>query len=160
MLIGALAAGIVGYAVPLPVYLHIPACLLAAFLGGLAWASVPALLRVYLNVNELVVCLMMNPIALLLTDYVSTRVLKAPGPTNKLPDILDSAVLHQLLALLAAQSRHLHRARLLRARRRSSNGATVRGFEWKIIGLNPRFALYGGIYVRAQRHRRVPGQRR
>ena len=28
------------------------------------------------------------------------------------------------------------------------NGATVRGFEWKIIGLNPRFAFYGGINVR------------
>ena len=29
------------------------------------------------------------------------------------------------------------------------NYATVRGFEWKIIGLNPRFAHYGGIDVRS-----------
>ncbi|HLW93323.1 MAG TPA: ABC transporter permease, partial [Roseiarcus sp.] len=54
MLMGALAAGIVGYAAPLPTYAHIPACLVAAFLGGALWASVPGLLRIYLGVNELV----------------------------------------------------------------------------------------------------------
>ena len=27
----------------------------------------------------------------------------------------------------------------------------MRGFEWKIIGLNPRFAYYGGIDVRGTR---------
>ena len=37
------------------------------------------------------ICLMLNPIALLLTGYMSARVLKAPGPTNKLPDIVDAA---------------------------------------------------------------------
>ena len=58
-------------------------------MGGGLWAAIPALLRVYLNVNELVICLMLNPIALLSTGYVATRVLKAPGPTNKLPDIAD-----------------------------------------------------------------------
>src|SRR5262245_924893 len=93
LLMGALAAGIVGYALPLPPPFHVVTCLIAAFLGGLAWAAIPAILRVYLNVNELVVCLMMNPIALLATGYVATHALKAPGPTNKLPDIQDSAVL-------------------------------------------------------------------
>jgi hypothetical protein len=29
-------------------------------------------------VNELVVCLMLNPVALLLTSWISARVLKAP----------------------------------------------------------------------------------
>src|SRR5258708_7382431 len=86
MLVGALAARIVGHALPFPPILHVPACLAAAFVGGALWASVPALLRVYLNVNELVVCLMMNPIALLATGYMATHPLKAPGPTNKLPD--------------------------------------------------------------------------
>ena len=116
MLVGALFAGVVGYAVDLPAWLHLPACLVAAMIGGALWALVPALLRVYLNVNELVVCLMMNPIALLSTGYVATRVLKAPGPTNKLPDIADTAMLPELLAVLAIERGHLHRARLLCAR--------------------------------------------
>src|SRR6202042_1781967 len=39
MLMGALLAGIVGYAAPLPDALMIPACLLAALIGGAAWAA-------------------------------------------------------------------------------------------------------------------------
>ena len=108
----------------------------------------PALLRVYLNVNELVVCLMMNPIALLLTGYVSTRVLKAPGPTNKLPDILDSAVLPNF-SLFSQLNAGIFIGLACCVLAAIFNGATVRGFEWKIIGLNPRFAFYGGINVRA-----------
>lgn len=147
MLVGALAAGIVGYAVKLPAFLHLPACIAAAALGGVVWAGVPALLRVYLNVNELVICLMMNPIALLATGYVATHPLKAPGPTNKLPDILDSAALpgfslfSQLNAgILIALACCLAIALV--------NGATVRGFEWRIMGLSPGFAHYGGVNVR------------
>ncbi|MBA3518224.1 MAG: ABC transporter permease [Rhizobiales bacterium] len=146
MLVGGLAAGIVGYAVPLPTYLHIPACLLAAFAGGLAWASIPAALRVWLNVNELVVCLMMNPIALLATGYVATHVLKAPGPTNKLPDILDTAVLPGF-SLYSQVNAGLLLGVVCCVIAAIFNASTVRGFEWKIMGLNPRFAYYGGIRV-------------
>lgn len=147
MLMGALAAGIVGYAIPLPMYLHIPACVIVAFLGGAFWASVPAILRVYLGVNELVVCLMMNPIALLLTGYISARVLKAPGPTNKLPDILETAVLPNF-SLFSQLNAGIFMALACCLVVLFVNSATVRGFEWKIIGLSPRFAHYGGVSVR------------
>jgi ABC-type uncharacterized transport system permease subunit len=148
LLMGALAAGIVGYAVPLPPPFHVLACLAAAFLGGLAWAAVPAILRVYLNVNELVVCLMMNPIALLATGYVATRVLKAPGPTNKLPDILDSAVLTNF-SLFSQLNSGIVIALACCVLVAAFNTATTHGFRWKIMGLNPRFAHYGGVDVRA-----------
>jgi ABC-type uncharacterized transport system permease subunit len=147
MLMGGLAAGIVGYAIPLPMYLHIPACVIVAFLGGAFWASVPAILRVYLGVNELVVCLMMNPIALLLTGYISARVLKAPGPTNKLPDILETAVLPNF-SLFSQLNAGIFIALACCLVVLFVNSATVRGFEWKIIGLSPRFAHYGGVSVR------------
>jgi general nucleoside transport system permease protein len=146
MLMGALAAGILGYAVSLPAALHIPLCVAAAFLGGALWAAVPALLRVCLSVNELVVCLMMNPIALLLTGYVSARVLKAPGPTNKLPDILDSAILPNF-SLFSQLNAGIFIALLVCGVVTLVNSATVRGFEWKILGVNPRFAHYSGINV-------------
>ena len=54
MLMGALCAGIVGYAAPLSDILMLPACILAALIGGAAWAAIPAVLRVFLGVNELV----------------------------------------------------------------------------------------------------------
>ena len=147
MLMGALAAGIVGYAVPLPAPFHVAACLVAAMLGGIGWAAIPALLRVYLGVNEIVVCLMMNPIALLLTGYVATHLLKAPGPTNKLPDILDTAVLANF-SVFSQLNAGIFIALACCLIAAGVNAATVRGFEWKIMGLNPRFAYYGGIRVR------------
>jgi general nucleoside transport system permease protein len=147
MLMGALAAGTVGYAIPLPTYLHIPACVLVAFLGGALWASVPAVVRIYLGVNELVVCLMMNPIALLLTGYISARVLKSPGPTNKLPDILETAVLPNF-SLFSQLNAGIFVALACCLVVLFVNSSTVRGFEWKIIGLSPRFAHYGGVSVR------------
>jgi simple sugar transport system permease protein len=147
MLVGALAAGIVGYAIALPAPLHVVACMIAALLGGLLWASIPALLRVYLSVNELVVCLMMNPIALLATGYVATHALKAPGPTNKLPDILDSAALPNF-SLYSQLNAGIFIALACCGIIAFVNSATVRGFEWRILGRSPRFAYYGGIDVR------------
>ena len=147
MLMGGLAAGLTGaFLHGLPTVVHLPLCVLAAFLGGLIWASVPGLLRVYLAVNELVICLMLNPIALLLTGYVSTHLLKAPGPTNKLPDVVETAVLPNFTIfsqLNAGFIIGLVTCLLMAA----FNATTVRGFVWKLIGLNPRFAYYGGIDV-------------
>jgi simple sugar transport system permease protein len=146
MLVGALAAGIVGYALPVPGYIHLPIAILAGFLGGAAWAAIPAFLRVYLNVNELVVCLMLNPIALLLTGFFATHVFKAPGPTNKLPDVLDTAIL-PTFSLYSQVNAGLFIALACCVLFAVINARTVRGFEWKIMGLNPRFAYYGGIDV-------------
>lgn len=148
MLMGALAAGIAGYAVSLPAALHVPLCLAAAALGGAAWAAIPGALRAFLGVNELVVCLMLNPMALLLTGWVATRLLKAPGPTNKLPDVLDSAVLPGL-SLYSQLNVGLFLALLLVLLVWLFNSYTLRGFEWKMIGVNPRFAQYGGVAVRS-----------
>ena len=147
MLMGAMAAGIVGSAAPLPDWAMIPACILAALAGGAAWAAIPALLRVYLGVNELVLCLMLNPIALLLTGYLSARVLKAPGPTNKLPDIADAAHLTNF-TLYSQLNSGIFIALACCVLVAIFNVGTVRGFEWKLIGLNARFANYGGIHVR------------
>lgn len=146
MLVGALFAGIVGYAFPMPWFLHLPISIGAAFVGGALWASIPAFLRVYLNVNELVVCLMLNPIALLLTGYFATHVLKAAGPTNKLPDIAASAQL-PTFSLYSQVNAGLFLALACCVILAFVNLLTVRGFEWKIMGLNPRFAYYGGIEV-------------
>lgn len=147
MLMGGLAAGIAGYCLTgLPTIIHLPLCILAGFLGGVLWAAIPAFLRVYLAVNELVVCLMLNPIALLLTGYVSTRALKAPGPTNKLPDISESAYLPGF-SIFSQLNAGLLLGLALCLGFAIFNSTTVRGFTWKLIGLNPRFAYYGGIRV-------------
>ena len=107
LLVGAFFVGLVGWLAPLPTFLHVPLTLIAAMAGGALWAAIPTLLRVKLNVNELVVCLMLNPIALLLTGFFAIHVFKAPGPTNKLPDVLETAIArtpHATAPLSRAQS--------------------------------------------------------
>jgi ABC-type uncharacterized transport system permease subunit len=146
LLVGAFFAGLVGWLVPLPAILHVPLTLAAAMLGGALWAAIPAYLRIKLNVNELVVCLMLNPIALLLTGFFAIHVFKASGPTNKMPDVLDSAVLPQF-SLFSQANWGVFIALACCAICTVVNVATVRGFEWKIMGLNPIFAYYGGIDV-------------
>jgi ABC-type uncharacterized transport system permease subunit len=146
MLVGAFFAGLVGWLVPLPTLLHVPLTLVAAMIGGALWAAIPAYLRVKLNVNELVVCLMLNPIALLLTGYFTIHVLKAPGPTNKLPDVLDTAMLPQF-SLFSQVNAGIFIAFGCCILFYVVNRVTVRGFEWKIMGLSPTFAYYGGIDV-------------
>ena len=149
MLVGAFFAGLVGWLPPLPAIAHIPLTLVAAMLGGALWAAIPALLRVKLNVNELVVCLMLNPIALLLTGYFTIHLLKAPGPTNKLPDVLATAMLPQF-SLFSQANAGVFIALGCCILFALINGSTVRGFEWKIMGLNPTFAYYGGVDVPAR----------
>lgn len=146
LLVGAFFAGLVGWWVPLPTVLHVPLTLLAAMCGGALWAAIPAFLRIKLNVNELVVCLMLNPIALLLTGFFAIHVFKAPGPTNKLPDVLNTAILPQF-SLYSQANWGIFIALACCAIFTVVNIGTVRGFEWKIMGLNPTFAYYGGIDV-------------
>jgi ABC-type uncharacterized transport system permease subunit len=146
LLVGAFFAGMVGWMVPLPALLHVPLTLVAAMIGGALWAAIPAFLRIKLNVNELVVCLMLNPIALLLTGFFAIHLFKAPGPTNKLPDVLDTAILPQF-SLYSQANWGVFIALACCAIFTVVNIATVRGFEWKIMGLNPTFAYYGGVDV-------------
>ena len=149
MLFGALAAAIVGYYVTgLPKFIHLPLAILAAMLAGAAWAFIPAILKSALRINELVVCLMLNPMALLLTGYVSSYPLKAPGPTNKTYDILATARLHQFSDMAQLNTGFIIAVVLLVVFWFIEN-RTKKGYEWKLIGQNPVFARYGGIDVQA-----------
>ncbi len=148
-IMGALAAGIVGYAVELPAIVHVPLCILAAMIGGALWAVVPAVLRIAFNVNELVVCLMMNPIAQLFSGWIAARVLKVAGPTNKLPDVLESAALANF-SVYSQVNVGIVLGLVLCLVFAVVNTRTKLGFAWRTIGLNPRFANYGGIRVERQ----------
>ncbi|HTP59113.1 MAG TPA: ABC transporter permease [Spirochaetia bacterium] len=149
MLFGALAAGIVGYYVRgLPHLIHLPLAILAAMAAGAAWAYIPAFLKSALRINELVVCLMLNPMALLLTGYISSYPLKAPGPTNKTYDILPTAHLHQFSDMAQLNTGFIIAVVLLVIFWFIEN-RTKKGYEWKLIGQNPVFSRYGGIDVQA-----------
>ena len=145
---------------PLPTILHIPLCVAAAFLGGALLgerSGDPSRLSGRQRARRLPDDESDRAAPHRLCGRASTQ---GAGPDQQAARHSRHGDPAELLVVLAAQCRNLHRARVLRDRRRLSTAATVRGFEWKIIGLNPRFAHYGGIDVRSNALAVFPGERR
>jgi ABC-type uncharacterized transport system permease subunit len=146
MLFGAMAAGLVGYYVHLPMIIHLPLTIIAAMLAGGLWAVFPALGKVKLGLNELVLCMMLNPMASKLTSYLSSYPFKAPGPTNKTYDIMATAVLPQFTPFSQLNAGFIL-ALVTIAVFWFIENRTVRGYELKMVGLNPLFAEQAGIGI-------------
>ena len=71
LILGAVFSGWVALTFPdLPVYLMMPAMIIAAMIGGLLWAMIPALLKVRFNTNEILVSLMLTYVGALFIDWL------------------------------------------------------------------------------------------
>jgi len=125
------------------------AAIVAGALGGMAWASITALLRDRFNANEILVSLMLVYVAQLLLSWVVHGPLKDPAgfgfPQSplfdraaRLPLLVERTRLHVgvLLAPLAAAA-----AWLLLTR-------SVIGLQLRVAGLAPRAARYAGFSAR------------
>lgn len=92
LLVGWLVSVWIGYAVQLPSIFHIPFAIFTAWLAGMAWGAVPGFLKAFYGVNEVIVTIMMNYIALYVTGDFIRRFLFADG--EKSHAIRPSASLH------------------------------------------------------------------
>jgi ABC-type uncharacterized transport system permease subunit len=162
--IGMLTAAVVGSQLHAPTVIHLPLTVLAGMAGGLLWALVPALLRVYRGAHEVISTIMMNyvangvllyllagplkdlnqagDVAQLRTEPVqeTARVGRMAGFFNSLGfDFRPSVPLtwFLVLALLAAV------VYALTVRR------TRFGYELRVLGTNPRAAEPSGIRTNA-----------
>lgn len=95
---GSFFAAIAGYALPLPVYLHIPVCLMFGAIGGMLWASIPALLKSKLQINEIVTTIMLNNVALTITKVLTVGPFNANYIYSSTPTILDTAILPRFVS--------------------------------------------------------------
>lgn len=78
--LGAFAAAYVGFALTgVPTVLHVILCILAGAVVGGLFAAIPGILKGYLNVDEMVVTIMMNYVAILFTSYLASYPFKAKG---------------------------------------------------------------------------------
>ncbi len=76
----------------------LPVMILGGFLGGVLWALVPALLRVKLNVDEVVTTLLMNSVIVYLVSYLLNGPWRDPvSMWPQSPDIDPSAVFFTLI---------------------------------------------------------------
>lgn len=151
MYFGAFMCAVVGYEISLPHGLHIIVCLLVAGLCGMLYALIPALLKVYLNVNELISTLMLNYVATYMTEFMTFKYMGFD--TSELADAIatnemhESARLNTLIPGTSATTGLLIGIAIalivfLFYRH------TVKGYEFKMVGQNLRFSRYGGVNSR------------
>ncbi len=151
LLLGAAFATGVGLALSeLPAPALLPLMIAAGFLGGALWALVPGMLRAYLGINEVVVTLLMNYIAVELIAFLVNGPWRDPhaveswtppvGEGGWLPIIVPSTRLHA--GILVALAVTMAIAVLL--------FKTSQGYRLRAIGANARSATYAGISVRRQ----------
>ncbi len=77
--IGALAGGYVALTFShLPTYLLIPLMMIMGMLGGALWGLIPALLRIYRGINEIITTLMLNYVAFFFIEYMVRVPLRDP----------------------------------------------------------------------------------
>ena len=74
--IGMLTAAVVGSQLQAPTVIHLPLTVLAGMAGGLLWALIPALLRVYRGAHEVISTIMMNYVASAILLYLLAGPLK------------------------------------------------------------------------------------
>jgi ABC-type uncharacterized transport system permease subunit len=146
---GATAVELIGGPAGWPAIVLLPAMLVGGFVAGAGWALLPAWLRAWHGVNEIITTLMLNYVAVLWVNYLVYGPWKDPAGRNfpfspRFPDSatfdrIGEGQLHQgiIVPIIAAMVLVFALAR------------TRWGYELRVVGENAEAARYGGISVRS-----------
>lgn len=138
------AAPVLAPALPGPVMLAL--CFVLAAAAGAVWSLVPALLRAYRGVNEIITTLMMSFLGVSLANVLVKLLFLDPGTTvpqtrtlpvdERLPRLFETTISSGLLlGLVAILGVHLMMTR------------TAFGLRLRVVGANPRAAVHAGLPV-------------
>jgi simple sugar transport system permease protein len=147
LLFGAIIAAAIGFGVDgLPAYIHAPLALLGGAAAGALYGAIPGALKVYTGAHEVITTIMLNYIAINITDYLADGPWKDTSAGNiiaRTPEIHETARIPAIagiplgfgLAILAAILVWWILSR------------TTLGFDIRTVGLNASAARYAGIRV-------------
>lgn len=151
---GAMAGTIVGIFLPnVPHIPHVLLCFAAAMIAGMLYAAIPALLKIYLKASEVVTALMLNYVAINLTNYlIQEHFLATDGMNSTIAtdEVLESAKLTKIMPPYTVTTGLIIGALLIILFYYLINRSR-RGYEFHISGINPDFARYGGVNVNSVR---------
>lgn len=130
----------------MPAWLAVVIAFVLSTLVALAWSLVPALLRAYQGVNEIITTLMMTFLGISLANVMVKLVFLDPATTvpqtrtlpvaDRLPRLFDTTISSGLLlGLVAIVAVHLMMTR------------TAFGLKLRIVGANSRAAVHAGLAV-------------
>jgi len=134
MVLGAAMAAQLGSQLHLPAALQITLALAGAAAVGALWGIIPGLLKVHLNVNEIISSFVMNQAALFFLFLFRTG--RIPPAARLLPLAVGTKLNGGFLIALAC----LLVVFLLLFR-------ATHGFGWRMSGQAPHFAHFGGIHT-------------
>lgn len=144
-LMGSVMAAWLGYAIALPSGIHQPVILIASMLAGALYGYIPGVLKVRLGVNELLSTIVLNTIAMLFAEYMVQFPLRGDKSTTAhSPTIFETAELMTfapgskwgvgfVIAVAAVILVYIYLWK------------TKSGYEQRMAGQAPRFALFGGV---------------
>lgn len=149
IILGAVLAGWIGFALDLPVGLHLLLALVGGVVGGALWGGVAGGLKARTGAHEVIVTIMLNYVALRLVEFLLTLgAFQREGQANPIsPPVEASAQLPQLLG----SGFRLHAGLLLVLL--AAAGVwwllerSTTGFALRAVGANPAAARTAGISV-------------
>lgn len=148
LIVGWFAAAYVGIAFELPKIIHLPLAILAAAAAGALWGFVPGLLKAKFRVHEVIVTIMMNYIALHVTNALIKTV---SGGGDRTERIFESASLRSEFFQNLTEFSRLHYgiliALLMVAFMWLILEKTTLGYELKAVGFNQNASEYAGMNV-------------
>ncbi|WP_374717636.1 ABC transporter permease [Neobacillus sp.] len=149
-IVGWTAAVWVGVAFDLPRIIHLPLAILVAMIAGALWAYIPGLLKARFRVHEVIVTIMMNYIALHVTNYIIRNVL-ASKSGDKTDLVKETASLRSEWLQSITDYSRLHWGIILAIVccfiMWFLLEKTTRGFELRAVGFNQHAAQYAGMNV-------------
>jgi simple sugar transport system permease protein len=149
IIVAGILAAWAGFALHLPVGLHLLLVLMAGIIGGAFWGGLVGYLKARTGAHEVIITIMFNYIALYFLQYLlNTPAFQRPGETNPISPILDPNAVYP--PIFGSQYR-LHLGFLLAIATTVFvwwllNRSTV-GFEFRAVGANPKAAQTAGINV-------------
>ena len=159
---GGLVGALAGIYLPMPAFLHLPVVVLAAMLGGMLWAAIPAALKVGKGIHEVITTIMFNNIALALMNYLVNGPLSGRRGSSLeaqtfpiLPTARFGKLNHWFQALGLNVPRHVYLDYSLIVA--VVMGGLVwlllyrlrQGFEIRAVGTSPEVSRYAGIRVKS-----------
>ncbi len=141
------AMGVTFHGIPSLVYLPL-GILLGLTVGGV-WAWIPGYLKVKYKVNEVVMTIMMNSIAVYFTLYMVNGPFRTTQGSLGATDIIDKGLWLKHLNPLSNLNSGAYVALVATAVVIYLMLFTKYGYEWKMSRLNPRFSLYGGVNLKS-----------
>ncbi|WP_112180901.1 ABC transporter permease [Paraliobacillus zengyii] len=150
VIVGWLVAVWIGSSFEAPMIIHLPLTILGAALAGAFWGFIPGLLKATKGVHEVIITIMMNYIALHLSNYMIRNVLTDNQDSSN--RIADSASLSSTWLMELTDYSRIHWGILIALFAAFIMWflieKTTAGYEFRAVGFNPNASKYAGINVK------------